>query len=113
MKWLMMIAVVGMVGCFDEDVGRNQKVVNVLESVGFTHQQALLLRFGPLGSVSLCLGNGFPEKTCWFFATDISLFSSHKNDYDYYSECKDAGLTKDQCTLLRVGVDEWRKSHEF
>lgn len=88
-----------------ESLVRNKEITVALEGVGFTPKQVNFLRHGPVGAQS-CLASGFSEKTCSFL---LAHPKERMSDAERDAGCHDASLTKDQCTILRVGVDRFRR----
>ncbi len=84
-------------GCTTHD---SDKIIASAESKGFTHQQALFLRYGPFQAVTLCM-NSFPELQCRFFAEEQS---KKITDDEFNKDCTSVGFNITQCNLFRFGV---------
>jgi len=87
-------------GCTREHT--SEQVIAAAESHGFTHQQALFLRYGPFQDVTLCM-DSFSELQCRFYAEE-----EYKDitDDEFSGDCILVGFTFDQCNLLRFGVQD-------
>lgn len=90
------------------DPARDQVIMDGFKGVGFTSKQAKFLRFGPVGGET-CRTSGFEEVACSFLRRG-GEDGRRRSDAVYYADCQDASLTKDQCTILRVGVDRFREA---
>jgi hypothetical protein len=88
-------------GCAREHT--SEEVIAAAESYGFTHQQALFLRYGPFHAVTLCM-ESFSESQCRFFAEHQNIRTS---DAEFRKDCTLVGLRIYQCNLLRFGVQDY------
>ena len=83
------------------------QVIEASVEAGFTRDQAIFLRHGPLSSVTVCKSTGLSELTCNFLAYGVE---HRHSDKDYYIDCGLSELTRKQCVLLREGVAGYRRT---